>query len=237
MSQDVLRVREVEARVVPHRWAWAEANERRIAENWLRRSALTPDVFDGAVLMIAGLERLGETIEARFFETRYSRLLANVDLGGDGSVGNGFAMGVLQGADGGFVLGEMAAHTANAGRLYFPAGTPDLSDVMEDGRVDLAGSILREIAEETGLGPDLCRLAEGWDVVVRDGRTAFLRGVRLSIPADEAVRRIEAYIGREAKPELARIEVIRKPEEIEDVRMPSFLPDYLRGLMAAPDQG
>ena len=67
----------------------------------------------------------------------------------DHTVFNGFGMGALRSNDGAFVLGEMAAHTANGGRVYFPSGTPDLDD-LRDGMVDISGSIAREVEEEAG---------------------------------------------------------------------------------------
>ena len=69
------------------------------------------------------------------------------------SVCNGFSMAALQSSDGAFLLGEMAPHTANAGAIYFAAGTPDLQDVFDD-RVDLTASVTRELEEETGIRAD-----------------------------------------------------------------------------------
>jgi hypothetical protein len=130
-----VRVARVEARLAPHRWAWAEANEAAIAANWERRRARTPAMFNGRVLMVAATRHNGDRFEAEFFATDYANLIAWIDMGQpDPGVANGFAMGALQSADGAFILGRMAEHTANAGRLYFPCGTPDLSDVTEEGR-------------------------------------------------------------------------------------------------------
>ena len=58
-------------------------------------------------------------------------------------------MAALRAADGPFILGEMGGHTANAGKIYFPAGTPDNHDVV-GGKVDLAGSALRDSARKLG---------------------------------------------------------------------------------------
>ena len=47
----------------------------------------------------------------------------------DRAVRNCFSAGAIRASDGAFVLGVMGAQTANAGKIYFPAGTPDPSDV------------------------------------------------------------------------------------------------------------
>ena len=75
---------------------------------------------------------------------------------------NGFGMGALRCSDGAFALGEMGQQNANAGRIYFPSGTPDPSDVS-DGTLDIAGSVAREIEEETGLTPADYRADPHWD--------------------------------------------------------------------------
>ena len=94
-----------------------------------------------------------DCFRADYFEADFASFLAWRDWGfPDKGVFNGFGMGALRGSDGAFVLGEMAANTANAGRIYFPSGMSDPCDVR-DGAFDIAGSIMREVEEETGLDP------------------------------------------------------------------------------------
>ena len=222
----------VTASLAPHRWSWAEANRERIVAHWARRRAERPAIFNGRVLMLSGLEdEAGRTV-ARFFETGYAEMTAWLDLDRPGvGVGNGFAMGALRGRDGGFILGRMADHTANAGHLYFPAGTPDLGDVTSEGEVDLAGSMLREITEETGLGPDDWTVAPNWTVVEEEGRVAFLREIRLSVPAEEACRRIRGFLATETRPELAGVEIVTPGGALDDA-IPAYLRTYLDATFA-----
>lgn len=220
---------QVEARLVQHDWAWAEAARADIDRNWDRRRESKPAIFDGRILMVASTRLDGDVMHVGFFETSYRNLLAHMDLGApDPSVSNGFGMGAMTGRDGGFVLGIMADHTANAGKLYFPCGTPDLSDVLPDGTVDLSRSILREIGEETGLGTNECVLADGWVIVREAPRTAFMRRVDLTFAAEEAAHRIRAHMASERQPELAEIVVLHGAAALDDPRMPPFLPAYLR---------
>lgn len=230
---------ELRARLVGFDWAWSRENAAGIAAHWERRRAAQPKLFNGRVLMVAGARLGADGLDLDLFETDYASLLTHIDWGfPDPNVRNGFAMGALRGRDGAFVLGVMGAHTANAGRLYFPAGTPDLSDVRPDGTVDLQGSILREIGEETGLVLDPSALAPGWTLVNHAGRAALMRGVRLERDAEDVRGEVAAFIRQEgSRSELSEAVVLRSPEAIEESRMPDFLPAYLRWAFGAGPGG
>ena len=225
----ITRVASVAARLVPHRWAWAEENAALVSEHWARRKADKPAIFNGPVLMIARSRLLEDTLEAEFFETPYASFLTWLDLGfPDRSVQNGFAMGALTAADGAYLLGEMGPHTSQAGRVYFPAGTPDPTDVRQDGTVDLAASITREIEEETGFAPSEYGVEPGWILVREEGFTAFMRHVRVPLPAEAARDRILAHLAADPEPELAGIRIARGVADIDEAAMPAYLTAFLR---------
>ena len=191
-------------------------------------------MFNGRILMVAGTRLDGDVLRARFFATDYANLTAWVEHGfPDSSVANGFAMGALQGSDGGFVLGRMGAHTANAGRLYFPCGTPDMSDVTASQEVDLAWSLTREIGEETGFGAGDYAVEPGWTIVRHQGLLAFMRPVRLAMSAETARTRILAHIAADPKAELSDAVVVRGPADLDEARMPGVVPIYLRDAFEA----
>lgn len=233
----VTPVRSVAARLAPFEWGWAVENRRAIEAHWQARQARTPAMFNGRVLMVSRLAIREERCEADLFATDYANLIAWIDAGQpDGTVANGFAMGALQAADGAFLLGRMAAHTANAGRLYFPCGTPDLGDVTVYGRVDLAGSLVREIGEETGFGEGELAIEEGWTIVRAGGLLAFMRRARLALDGEAARARILAHLAAEARPELCGVTLVRGLAELAgETRMPGVVPLYLRAAFAAAD--
>lgn len=232
---EILRVARVEARLSPHRWAWAEDERDRIEAHWRRRLAERPQMFDGEVLLVseAGLRGDG-CFAATFFATRFSRLLAFREWGfPDPSVLNAFATAAPRGSDGAYVLGIMGGHTAAAGQVYFPCGTPDLEDARPDGRVDVEGSAFRELAEETGLGPDDYEADPHWTIVRRAGFLAFVRPVALRASGAAVRARILAHLAADPEPELAGIALAAGPGDVDPARMPSYLVSYLDDAFAA----
>lgn len=225
----VIEVARVEARCTPRPWPWAEENRAAIAENWERRRAITPKLFNGRVLVVADYHLAGDVFRADFFEVDYAGFLAWIDSDfADETVANGFAMGALQGSDGAYVLGEMAAHTANAGKVYFPAGTPDLSDLRPDGRVDLAASVTRELREETGLTEADLHIADRW-IVVKDGALiAFMRPLICPEPGEAVRTRILENLAAQPEPELAAVRLARSETDIDERAMQPYLKRFLR---------
>lgn len=209
-------------------WCWPFARERRaeIDAHFARLTAASRQIWNGRVLLMRDCRIAGARLVGTCFETDFASFLAWRDWDfPDRAVTNCFAMGALLSADGAFLLGVMGPHTANAGRVYFPAGTPDPSDLV-DGRLDLAGSVAREVAEETGLSPDDYAPAEGWHVVPAGVRLALIRILAAPLSAAELQRRMRAHLAREAAPELADIRIVRGEADF-DPMMPPFVIAYL----------
>lgn len=231
------RIARLEARLVAHEWTWARENASALAANWDRRRVGRPALYDGPVLLAcgwriagetcAGETYAGETCAVDLFETRFSRFIGHRDLGSpDPSVANVFAAIVPWTADRAVVLGRMGAHTANAGQVYFPCGTPDLADVVDGDGVDLTGSAVREFVEETGL-PLPADAPEAWLLLHGEGQLAFLRPVDFPEDAARLHRRLERHRAGEAEPELAGFVVARGPADIDAGTMPGFVRAYL----------
>ena len=134
-------------------------------------------------------------------------------------------MGALRCNDGAFVLGEMGQHTSNAGRIYFPSGTPDLDDIRH-GAVDISGSVARELEEETGLTPDEYRSEADWHCVYTGPALAMIRLLHVDMPGEALRARIEANLALQPSPELSAIHLVREPRDLNDA-MPRFVTAFI----------
>jgi 8-oxo-dGTP pyrophosphatase MutT (NUDIX family) len=144
------RVTTLDLAFEPRPWPFAQERRAEISAHFAIKQREKP-IWNGRILLGRNPVFAGERFSASFFEADFASFLAWRDWGfPDASVFNGFGMGALRGADGAFILGEMGQHTSNAGRIYFPSGTPDPDDIRGDA-VDISGSVAREVLEETGL--------------------------------------------------------------------------------------
>ena len=223
---EIADIAEVDCRYEPRRWPFALERRPEIDAHWAVQVARSPTMFNGRVLVMHRRALRGDAFSGGYFDTDYASFLAWRDFGfPDKAVINCFAMGALRSREGHYVLGVMGGHTANAGMIYFPAGTPDLNDVVGD-RVDLSRSVMRELHEETGLEAGDVEVETGWTMVALAQRVALMRGLRSDLPSGELKARIERYLARQEKPELAAIHIVAGPADLSDA-MPAFQRAYL----------
>jgi 8-oxo-dGTP pyrophosphatase MutT (NUDIX family) len=230
LSEVVVRpVSSIEARLLDEDWPWAVENRELVEAHWRRLTAANPALYRGRVLIRRAQALADGRLSLGYVETDYASFIAFRDHGfPDPSAGNSFAMAALRASDGAYLLGEMAAHTANAGKVYFPAGTPEPGDVLPDGTVDLAGSVLRELEEETGLAEAEVEVTGEWHAVFAGSRTAMMHELRAKLPAEAVRARIRAFLARETRPELADMRIVRSPADIDEEAMPAFMQGFLR---------
>lgn len=224
----IVALARVEAQIEPFDWAFASENRPAIEAHWAKLTFGKPAMFNGKIMLQHRAAIEDGVFQAGYFPADYAAFLAWRDFGQPGpAIRNGFAMAALRAADGAFLLGRMGEHTANAGKVYFAAGTPDHEDVRQDGTLDLAGSVTRELCEETGLGLDEIAVAEGWTAVIVPGRVAFMRPVGIDLPAEAARELILARIAEQEEPELSDIVIIRNLADCAGHDMPPFMTAYL----------
>lgn len=235
MRNGIFEAARLDTRFVPAPWPWAESEAARIDAHWRARLAEKPKLFDGQVLLLRDPEFFagdGGVLRGNFFPTYFRNFMAWRDFGyPDASVYNCFSMAALRARDGAWLLGEMGDHTANGGRIYFAAGTPDRNDIVGD-RVDLARSVAREMTEETGFSPEEAPPAPGFRLVVEAQKIACIQERRLGLTAGQAMARVADFLARDPDPELARLVAARVEADLDAALMPSFILTYLRDAFA-----
>ena len=228
----VVRIERLDLNFEPRAWPFAEARRAEIDAHFAKLRRERPTLWNGRVLLLHRHAVAKAVLQGSYLETDFASFIAWRDWGfPDPTVANCFALGALRSADGAFILGIMADHTANAGRVYFPGGTPDPSDVV-DGRVDLDSSVRRELLEETGLGVDDVSSDPAWQAVLDGPRIALLKVLRGREPATRLRERIRRHLATQATPELADIHIVRSAADLRP-SMPNFVQAFLADFWAS----
>lgn len=223
----IARAARIEIAYTPWNWSFAEERRAEIDAHFAELRRARPALWNGRVLLLHRHVLEGDRLSGSAGAADFASFLAWRDWGYPGPpVRNFFGMGALRAADGAFLLGVMGDHTANPGRIYFASGTPEPGDVAH-GLVDVTGSVLRELREETGLAPGEVEAEEGWTLVVAEPRIAMMKLLHAREPASVLRERMLAHLAREAAPELADIRIVRGPQDL-DPMMPAFIHAFLR---------
>lgn len=207
----VLPVHEIDVRLLDAPHPYESANAREIADNWKREHAANPALFNGTMVLLSALELSGTRLFGQCHPVRYATMLYWRKNKGLDGVEHSFAFPALVSRDNALVAIRMGRHTANPGRIYFPAGSFEPSD-FTDGQVDLHGNMSREVMEETGIDIRPVPRDPHDHIYSENHSTVIFRRYWLDKDADELAQRIEQFVASEAEPEIEGPVVIRNGE-------------------------
>ncbi len=212
----------------PRPWPFAAERRADIDAFFAKLQREKPAVWNGRALVMHECTIAERVLRGRYLETDYASFAAWCTWGRPpAGAYDGFGAGALIAADGAALVGVMGPQNFNAGRIYFPCGTPDPSDII-DGKVDLDFSVRRELKEETGIDAAELTVEPGWTTVV-DGpligadQDVAQPGKRRGLCARACWRIWRS----EAEPELSDIRIVRGPADF-DPAMPRFVTAFLR---------
>ncbi len=220
-------VERLDLTIVPRPWPFAQQRRAEIDAHFAQLQRRKPKIWNGRVLLLHDHSLQRNVLRGEFLETDFASFVAWRNWGRpDAGVQDCFGAAAVEAADGGILLGVMADHTANAGQVYFPCGTPDPSDIA-GATVDLESSTRRELAEETGLNAGDLVAAPVWTLVRLPGQLALIKTMRSALtgPALRAV--VAGHLTRQSEPELAGVRLVSAPADL-DPAMPEFVQAFLR---------
>jgi 8-oxo-dGTP pyrophosphatase MutT (NUDIX family) len=218
----ILPVDEIDVRLDPAQHPFEVGREDAIAENWQREIAAKPALFDGTVVLLSEFGYDGGRLFGRCHAVGYSTFLYwRKDR--VATAAHAFAHPMLVTKDNALVAIRMAAHTVNAGRVYFAAGSFEPED-FPDGVVDAHGNMVREVREETGLDISGARRAERHYALATERGTVIFRCYFLDETADEIAARIRDFVAGESEPEIEEPVIIRNADDLPDGLMPHMRP-------------
>jgi pyridoxine kinase len=227
----VFHVDRLDLSFAPQPWAWADQHRIEIDAWFADMRRKKPALWNGRVLLMHRQVIEHGVMRGEFLETDYASFIAWKHHGRPhAQVRDCFSAAAIQSSDGAFLLGVMGAHTFNAGRVYFPCGTPDANDII-DGKVDFEHSLRRELLEETGLAMDDFTPEPGWTMVVDGSLIGQIKVLRARQSAKALHARILAFLAREKKAELSDIRVVYGPGDF-DQAMPRFVTAFLASRFA-----
>ncbi|MET3523457.1 hypothetical protein [Mesorhizobium abyssinicae] len=209
----ILPVDKVDVRLDPGPHPFERDNAEAIAENWRREMGANPALFDGTVVLLSALAYRDGRLVGRCHAVKYSTFMLWRKKREASGAEHAYAHAMLVAGDNALVAIRMGAHTVNAGRVYFAAGSFEPID-FRDGLVDVDFNMIREVREETAIDLSGAERGRRYHALSTPSGTVIFRRYRVSEPADEIARRISAFVATEAEPEIEAPVVIRDATDL-----------------------
>ncbi len=215
-QENVSEIKAVDLQLADRVWPFAQANTDRIEAHWDAVVARAPASFNGPVLMTRNPAVRDGILQGDAIVTDYASFIAWSDWGWpDRTMFNLFGTAIVRAGDGALIFGVMGAHTLNPGQCYPPGGSLDPGDVAGGGKIDIMGSIARELAEETGL--DAADATPAGLYAVFDGqRVSIAQVLQFAQPARTLAERARRHIAADAKAELDAVAVLHSSGDLPD---------------------
>ncbi|MER9297653.1 hypothetical protein NKI38_14340 [Mesorhizobium sp. M0621] len=219
----ILPVDAIDVRLDPDPHPFALNNAEAIAENWQREIAANPALFDGMVVLLSQLAYRENRLAGRCHAVNYSTFMLWRKRRENSGAEHAYAHAMLVAGDNALVAIRMGPHTANAGRVYFAAGSFEPLD-FRDGLVDVDFNMIREVREETGLDLSGAERGKRWHALSTNSGTVIFRRYHATAPADEIARRISAFVATETEPEIEGPVIIRHAADLPQGLSPHMKP-------------
>ncbi|MBD8890525.1 GNAT family N-acetyltransferase [Roseibium litorale] len=212
-------------------WPFEESNRDAINAHWSKALDRNPHLWNGRVLKLTSHVFDDGILTGICHETSFAAFLAWRDWGApDRTTRNLFGSALIRSREGFLLYGVMSEWTANPGQIYPPGGNIDMADVREDGRVNVLGSLYRELVEETGLTPD--QVIEGPLFAVFDGpRLCIGRVMNIDEPAEELRTRILAHSLASEEQELSDVRILRTSSDGQSPKTTTYARALARKLL------
>ncbi len=196
---------------------------------WKERIANNPELFNGEFYLTVDCSVNGERLEAVYRRTDFATflfwLVHPTDIEG---VFHIFSLAAMVSSDNKILMGKMAAHTANAGRVYIPSGSIS-DDDLSDGKMDFDGCMRREAFEETGIKLNASQAQDYFTLIEKKGVLALIKEFSVALTSDELLKQVRANLPLLEELELEDVYAYG-PGEIDET-MPEFLKNYQRNRM------
>ena len=226
-TPSIFHIDRLDLSFAPKPWAFAVERRAEIDAFFAALRREKPAIWNGRVLAAASpCDRQDGVLHGEYLETDYASFAAWRQWGRPAAkVHDCFSAAAILTADGAFLLGVMGPHTFNAGKIYFPCGTPDPERYR---RRQSRSRAEREAGAQEETGLDVAEFASepGWTMVIDGPLIAQIKVLRSNENSVALRKRVLLHLASEQQPELADIRIIRKHKDL-DPAMPRFVTAFL----------